>query len=95
LYRIFFRNSDLARYPHVEENFRKIVKEDLTPLVSQVSVPTLILWGENDTVTPMSLAKELDQQIPDSKLITFPSMRHGLPMRNPELLVDPIATFLT
>ena len=93
-YKVFFRNSDLARYPHLEPNFRHIVSHDLTPLVSKIAVPTLILWGQNDMVTPPSLAQELHALIHNSELIIIPNARHGLPLRNPELLLEPMSSFL-
>lgn len=94
LYRIFFRNSDLARFPHVEQNFRRIVAEDLSPLVDDVKVPTLIIWGEKDTITPLSLGEELHKKIDGSKLVIIPDTRHRLPLQNPELLVAPIKDFV-
>lgn len=93
-YRIFFRNSDLARYPHLERNFRLIMKQDLTPLIEKVKVPTLILWGQNDTITPVALGEELHAAINGSKMVVFANARHGLPLRNPELLVEPIKKFI-
>lgn len=37
-----------------------------------IKVPTLIVWGEKDRVTPFREAKRLNKEIPSSKLITFP-----------------------
>lgn len=94
-YKIFFRNSDLARYPHLEANFRRIVKEDLTPFVSQISNPTLILWGGQDAITPLQMGQDLHESIKKSSLVVFPDARHSLPLRNPDLLIEPICTFLS
>lgn len=94
LYRIFFRGSDLAKFPHVEQNYRRIMKEDLSMIVPEIKVPTLILWGENDTITPVSFAHDLHEKIKGSKLVIFPDTRHALPLRQPELLVEPIEAFI-
>lgn len=94
LYRMFFRGSDLARYPHLEQNFRNIMKYDLSPMVDKVGAPTLIIWGAEDTVTPVALAHNLHQGIKNSKLIVIPNTRHALPISEPQLLVDPIEQFL-
>lgn len=95
LYRVFFRSSDLSRYPHVEQNFRNIMKVDLTPNLKKITTPTLILWGAEDTVTPLALAHELHEMISDSELVVIPDTRHGLPLRQPELLVGSINRFLS
>jgi pimeloyl-ACP methyl ester carboxylesterase len=81
LYKIFFRNSDLAKFPHLEPNYRKIITHDLTPIVKDVKTPTLILWGERDTYTPVAFADELEEKIPNSKKVIFPFKSHNLPIR--------------
>jgi pimeloyl-ACP methyl ester carboxylesterase len=94
LYRIFFRNSDLAKYPHLERNFRLIVANDLTPLVSAVSVPTLIVWGGRDTATPLDFAHELHESIAGSTLRIYPHKSHNLPLRYPEDVWKDMRAFL-
>lgn len=87
-YRIFFRNSDLARYPHLETNFRIIVTQDMSDIVNQIKTPTLIVWGANDSVTPIEFAHDLNKKIAKSKLFIIPDARHGLPLRNPEAVFE-------
>lgn len=95
LYRIFFPNSDYGKYPHLIPNFRKIVTHDLTPFVKDIRVPTLLLWGERDTYTPVALADELETSIKGSKKVIFPFKRHNLPIRYPELVYDEMKPFLS
>ncbi len=45
------------------------VNTDLTDCAKQIKVPTLLIWGENDTEVPVSEAKELEQLIFDAALI--------------------------
>ena len=49
----------------------KTVNTDLRAAASKISVPTLLLWGENDTAVPVSEAKELESTIKDSALIVL------------------------
>lgn len=84
MYRIFFRNSDLAKYPHLEPNYRKIITQDLTDLLTDVFTPTLILWGGRDTYTPVENADELEQKIENSKKVIYPHKSHNLPIRYPD-----------
>lgn len=56
----------------------KSVNEDLTPHLSKIKAPTLLLWGEDDTETPVELAQRLKQSIPSSQLIIFPYKGHYL-----------------
>jgi len=93
-YAIFFRNSDLIKFPKLESNFKKIVSEDLTSLLPKIKTKTLILWGENDTQTPVSLAYELKDKIKSSKLKIFPNVKHDLPLIKPLLVAQSIKEFI-
>ena len=94
LYRILFRSSDLAKFPHLEQNFRKIVKQDLTNLLEKINVKTLIIWGAKDSITPVSWAYELHEKIKNSELEIVEDARHGLPLRQPELVAKLIESFV-
>lgn len=94
IYKIFFRNSDLLRYPVLEPVFKKLISQDLTPLLSKISTPTLILWGKKDKVTPLSYAYELKEKIKDAKLKIFPNISHNLPIASPEKVFNEIKKFL-
>lgn len=47
--------------------------------VGDITVPTLLLWGDQDSVVPVSHGKAFDQAIPNSRLIIYPDAGH-LPM---------------
>lgn len=94
MYRIFFRHSDLAKYPHLEPNFRKIVTQDLTPLLGSIHVPTLILWGGRDTSTPVEYADELHLKIEGSEKVIYPHKSHNLPIRYPDDVWKDMKVFL-
>lgn len=82
-YNMFQRGSDLTKFPHLEKNFRKIVMQDLTPDTKKIRIPTLILWGEEDTQTPVLWAYELEKNIEGSRLVVYPGIRHNLPIKMP------------
>lgn len=94
IYKIFFPNSDLIKFPHLESTFKKIMTEDLTPYLDKINQPTLIIWGEKDIDTPITYAHELNQKIKDSKLKIFPDETHSLPLKQPELVYKEIQKFI-
>lgn len=47
--------------------------------IGNIQIPTLLLWGEQDSVVPVSHGKAFDLSIPDSRLIIYPDAGH-LPM---------------
>jgi pimeloyl-ACP methyl ester carboxylesterase len=94
-YRLLHRDSDLMKYPHLEHNFRKIITQDLTSESRHISTPTLILWGEDDTMTPVLWAYELAKYIPNSTLKVFPDVRHNLPIIHPDLVWTEVKPFFS
>jgi pimeloyl-ACP methyl ester carboxylesterase len=48
-----------------------------------IKAPTLLIWGENDTATPLSDAKTMEQLIPDAGLVSFPGCGHYSFLDNP------------
>ena len=52
------------------------LNEDLTPLLPGITVPTLLLWGENDTATPLSDGQLMEKKIPDAGLVVFKNAGH-------------------
>lgn len=94
-YKLFHKGSDLMKYPHLESNFRKIVTQDLTNLTTKIKIPTLILWGEEDTMTPVLLAYELKKNIPHALLKVFPNVRHNLPLKYPNEVWFEIKSFFS
>ena len=50
------------------------------------SQPTHIIWGEEDTVTPLSQAVEIDGLIPNSELTILSEIGHIPHIEDPETL---------
>jgi 3-oxoadipate enol-lactonase len=69
---------------------------DFKPLTSQLSaitVPTMILNGEFDFLTPRSLHETLRVHIPDSALVIIPHAYHAFTLEKPELTAELLARF--
>ena len=43
----------------MRETFKNIVNEDLSGILQRITVPTLIIWGNKDEETPISMARKL------------------------------------
>lgn len=65
--------SEYLSIPSMSKVFAKVVSENLMPLLSKINIPTLIISGRNDKVTPVSHAKEMDRKIKGSKLVVLSS----------------------
>lgn len=62
--------------PQMREIFRKVIEQDLTECLARVAAPTLLVWGENDTATPLWMGQEMEKAIRDAGLVVFPGSGH-------------------
>lgn len=61
----------------------KCVNEDLKSVMPSITASTLLIWGEDDTATPLSDAKVMEKLIPDAGLVSFPGCGHYSFLDNP------------
>lgn len=83
--------NDVYALQNLMESFLDF--EPLTPRLSSISVPTLIMNGEFDFLTPRSLHEGLRIHIPNSALVIIPHAYHAFTLEKPELTCDLLATF--
>ena len=76
-----------ADYNAAPEVLRKtmvsLVNTDLRDILHNIKCPTLLIWGENDTATPLSDAKIIESLIPDSGLCVIKNTGHYSFCENP------------
>lgn len=65
-----------AASPLMRQVLVKVVNEDLEPLLPNIKCPTLLVWGVNDTATPLSDGEKMEQLIPDAGLVKLPNSGH-------------------
>ncbi len=53
-------------------------RPDFRPEFATITVPTLLLWGEEDSLTPMEQAKLISSEIPNQTLVIIPGASHGV-----------------
>lgn len=67
------RASDVMRKTMIN-----VSREDLSPLLAQIKIPTDLFWGTEDGMTPYSDAKLMEANIPTATLHTYPGVRHSV-----------------
>ncbi len=72
----------------------KVVNEDLKHVMPLIQAPTLLVWGENDTATPLSDARKMERLIPDAGLVSFPGCGHYSFLDNPVGFAAVLRSFL-
>lgn len=72
----------------------KVVNEDVTALLPQIKVPTLLLWGDHDTSTPLVSGEIMHKMISGSRLKVFSGSGHFPFLDNYEKVVIELDGFL-
>ena len=60
----------------MRDSLVRAVNEDIRPLLPRVACPTLLVWGRNDTATPMSDGETMKALLPDAGLIVVENAGH-------------------
>ncbi len=63
---------------------KSAIRNNLGEELNQIKVPTLLVWGNNDTITPPFVAKEFNKLIPNSELHFIDKCGHAPMMEVPE-----------
>jgi len=85
---------DYYKAGDLRETFKKIIAEDLASDLSKIKVPTLIVWGQQDAVVPLSVGRQMHSLIPHSKLVIVKDVGHKLPYENPKAFSNACLPFL-
>lgn len=94
-YRALFRHSDyLLTEGVMKKTYLNVIGEDVSDIFSDISVPTLLIWGKKDNITPLRHAYFMKENIPGAKLEIIPDVRHNPHREAPELLVQKISEFI-
>jgi pimeloyl-ACP methyl ester carboxylesterase len=53
-------------------------------MLPNIAVPTLLIWGELDVRSPLSVARSFEQAIPRASLVLIPGAGHVSNLERPE-----------
>jgi pimeloyl-ACP methyl ester carboxylesterase len=53
-------------------------RDDLSPDLARVTAPVLLLWGDADPISPVSVGVRLRQLLPNAELTVIPGGNHDL-----------------
>lgn len=76
---------------------RAFIREDRYPRLSEITVPTVVVVGEEDRTTPPSHARRMAAGIPDARLVAVPGAGHCLNWEagGPDALVEAVTELAT
>ena len=94
--RKLFSSADAKaiKNPNLSCVFRNIVRHDQTSILKSLTVPTLLLWGENDKMVPLRIAQEMHELISGNAFRVMPHEGHNAHLDNPTLFAGIVYDYI-
>ncbi len=93
VYKLIKEKDYLEANSYQRETINHALNYSVEPLLTEITKPTLILWGKNDQTTPVYLGKIFQNKIPNNKFIELPT-RHSPVYTHPDLVFEEINKFI-
>lgn len=74
---------------------KSAIRNNLGDELKAIKTPTLLIWGNNDTITPPFVGKEFNRLIPNSELHFIDQCGHAPMMERPDEFNEILNGFLT
>ena len=89
-------SSDYAKLDNdiKRKTFNNIISLDLTNDLDNIKNPTLLMWGDKDTDTPLYMAKIMEKKIKDSGLVVLENAGHFSYLDNTQKYILVVNEFL-
>jgi pimeloyl-ACP methyl ester carboxylesterase len=70
-----------------------MTETDLSELLPRISVPTLLIWGDRDVRSPLEVARQFRDAIPDSQLVVIERAGHLSHLEQPDRVNHAVRAF--
>jgi pimeloyl-ACP methyl ester carboxylesterase len=87
-------STDYLNAGQMKKVFLSTINEDLLPEVSSITQPTLLIWGEQDSETPLSDAYTMRDHLPNAKLVIYPDAGHFVYQEKEKEVMEELEKFL-
>lgn len=86
--------SDMLVAEHMQETFKKIVTDDVRADATQLKLPVLLVYGDNDESTPLRYARVFHERIRNARLEIVPGAGHFVHNDRPDIVGPLLLEFL-
>lgn len=83
--------SDYGRAPkNMQATLANLLASDKDFSPRAITTPTIVLWGEDDTTTPLAMGQKIASELPRARLFTFEGWKHAPYITHPHELAEAI-----
>lgn len=94
VYRFLGSDDYLQAKGVMKETFKKVIAADLSSMLTSLSCPLLIIWGDKDRQISLKQLGRLRDLKPEMEIKVFPGVGHDLPFSQREGFVQTIKTWI-
>ena len=80
--------------PQMREVLKKVISEDLEGYARKIRVPTLLIWGENDTASPLTMGEKFNELISHSRFEVLKNCGHYCFLDDKNAFLNLVNTFI-
>lgn len=91
---VFETTNSIPRAMRIVAIAKSAQRHNMAEDIPRIKVPTLLIWGLNDTITPPMVAHEFNRLLPNSTLRFIDRCCHAPMMEHPEKFNDLVSDFL-
>ncbi|MGN7823831.1 alpha/beta fold hydrolase [Chitinophaga sp. 22536] len=81
---VFKITRDRVKCLRIVQNAKSANRNYVAPLLPEITTPTLLIWGDDDRITPLDVAHEFASLLPQAQLVILPACGHAPMMERPE-----------
>lgn len=86
--------NDRGKAIRVIATAKSAIRHNMADKLHLIKIPTLLIWGKNDNVTPPFVAEKFHELIPNSQLVLLEECGHAPMMEKPENFNAILSDFL-
>ena len=85
---------DYYKAESLAQTFKNTYQVSIVDSLKKIQIPTLIVWGEKDSITPLADGEYMHRHIKNSEFIVIPNATHRLPYDNADEFAKYIIKFI-
>jgi pimeloyl-ACP methyl ester carboxylesterase len=82
-----------ARPASLASQLSMMAETDQRDLLPRITVPTLLVWGDSDTRSPLRVARQFEDAIPGAELVVIPRAGHVSNLEQPGVFNEAVRRF--
>lgn len=86
--------SDSIKCLKIVKTAKSAIRHNVGDQLGKIEVPTLLIWGKQDTITPPFVAEEFNQKIKNTQLVLLDKCGHAPMLEVPEEFNEALNDFL-